>query len=172
MKRRIDWAELRVEYVADSMTYAALGKKHGIHPDVIARRAAAERWRGDKLVWQELVAKNAAEAAAIDTVAALAKMNEADLSFYWRGVQLIDDRLSNLVLGLGNEEDIYGLVRARTLLQRMGRISLGVSPDNQLPPQSPDPLRNVNIEVLSDEELSQFQALLTKMGIPKGTPVQ
>jgi hypothetical protein len=50
MKRRVDWASIRGDYINGdgTVTYAVLAAKYRVRADVIARRAAKEHWTRDR----------------------------------------------------------------------------------------------------------------------------
>ena len=160
MQRRVDWTAIRAEYITSNRTHAYLSAKYGVHAVVIGRRAARERWTEEKAKHRNAVVARAAEESALQVVEELAKRNLDDLAF-------ANDAHKHLITRLKDFDkldaaDIRRLLESAAVSQKMARVALGVSPENEVPVQEQTDQDAFDFSQLTHDELEAFHALFAK----------
>lgn len=142
MRKGIDWAALRLEYINGAMTMAELAAAHGIKDGTLRQRVNRDRAEGDD--WHE--ARNALSRAVTAEaqnrlgalrVDALAEFNQADLdlavAIRERAKEMLDSGVTTQddgeAAGL-TSRDLNAIAKAAESAQKIGRLALGVSTEN------------------------------------------
>jgi hypothetical protein len=127
-----DWDKYRTEYVSSSISIRELAKKHGCSEDALEKRAGRELWaEARRKLSAEVQAKADAELAE-KRAGELADFNEQDITI----AKAIKVNIAKHLKKTNNNNeplsirDIKLLASAAESAQKIGRLALGVSTNN------------------------------------------
>jgi len=164
-KRKIDWNQLRREYVSTLTTYKQLGAKYGVSTRSVAYHGTEEDWRSAR--WQfcakvdTILISNSADRALMN----LQQLNADHLRRSGELRALIESRLGsrdeigNLVPHSSlTINEVSRAVIALGLLYRIDRLAMGADTDVQPSPRD-------RFSEMSDQELEEELAQVRKRNI-------
>jgi len=148
-----DWDILQQEYVQGRMTLDELAQTHCVKPDTVRKQATRHKWGAKRLEFQQVAIAKAAEQASIERVTDLIAFNRDDLKVARAIRARVARRLGEPGVEIPSIE-LRQLAAAAVHAQRIGRLALGASTDNVVPPTQPtDPIGDEDGAPTMDEYL-------------------
>jgi hypothetical protein len=133
-KAGIDWVAAKQEYATSDMSLKEIAAKHGCHHKAVERRSALDGWAQARGSFRDEVGRRAQALQSESRAHKLKEWNDADLKI----ARVLRSRVANRLNKLAQTPDIEDdLTELRTLAgvvestQRIGRLALGATTDNQ-----------------------------------------
>ena len=121
-----DWVKLRTEYVTSSIVLRELADKHGVKAAGVMTRAAKEGWDAIRKQEQAKVSVAALTASVPERASELEKFNADDL----RMARAIRAKAAGMMQTTNTPQDLSALARAVDTAQKVGRLALGATTEN------------------------------------------
>lgn len=127
-----DWDLLRAEYISSSISIRELAEKFNCSHDALEARAGREQWTEQRRKMSAEVLERANQEIADKRVAELVKFNEEDLEIARAIRKQIRTHIEDSIQSnnLMKSDDIRKLASAAESAQKIGRLALGVSTNN------------------------------------------
>jgi hypothetical protein len=127
-----DWDLLRAEYISSSISIRELADKFSCSADALEARAGREQWTEQRRKMSAEVLERANQEIADKRVAELVKFNEEDLEIARAIRKQIRTHIEDSIQSnnLMKSDDIRKLASAAESAQKIGRLALGVSTNN------------------------------------------
>jgi hypothetical protein len=135
VKQPADWTVIRAEYIAGNISYRELALKHGVTYASLRKRGSVEGWAGERRRHSARVAAELQAKTFTTRVSQLHDWNEKDL----RLATVLRAKLSRRLIKINDDSDdpadglseLRAIAAAAESVQRMGRLALGATTDNQ-----------------------------------------
>ena len=121
-----DWAALRVEYINSALQYKDLAAKHGLKEGTVRQRGNRENWGDERNAASRAVTQASNQKIGLSRVEELVKFNEDDV----RVAKAIRAKAANMLKNANTPTDISALARAFDTAQKIGRLALGATTEN------------------------------------------
>ena len=121
-----DWAALKVEYVNSALTYGELAERHGLKAGTVRQRANREGWNDSRNAVSQFVTVTATEQITENRVDELIKFNAEDLAT----AKAIRNKAIAMMELVESPSDLRALAGAVDVAQKVGRLALGASTEN------------------------------------------
>lgn len=121
-----DWAALKVEYVNSALTYGELAERHGLKAGTVRQRANREGWNDSRNAVSQFVIVTATEQITENRVDELIKFNAEDLAT----AKAIRNKAIAMMELVESPSDLRALAGAVDVAQKVGRLALGASTEN------------------------------------------
>lgn len=122
-----DYSAIRAEYVAGSMSIRDLADSRKIPRRTLEKRSVAEGWPAAREKFQQEIAARAEGLLIERSAQELARFNADDL----RVAKAIRAKAAGMLAKADTPAAIRAIATALEKAQRMGRLALGASTDNQ-----------------------------------------
>ena len=122
----IDWPALKVEYVNSAMGYRELAEKYGIKEATVRKRVSREGWNEARHTASQFVTTLATEQITENRVDELIKFNKEDLET----AKAIRTKAIAMMDLIESPSDLRALAGAVDVAQKVGRLALGASTEN------------------------------------------
>ncbi len=126
-RKRRDYTPIRAEYISGTMSLADLASRHDVSVRSLEYRCAKEGWAAAREKFAQEVTARAEELVLQRNAQELAKFNDDDL----RVAKSLRAKAARMLGGELTPVELRAVAASFDVAQRIGRLALGASTDNQ-----------------------------------------